>query len=637
MKLTPAEILEEAKERKGVSSSRLSMYRRSADAYHGVSQDDGQFTGMSATGAPMLRLNQLRNDLSRRVGAPNMLMPIVDDFVALKGVVPTMRVLPWDETDDAREKAAKFSRLVRTQWSQSHMELQCYKLAWYLSALGDGLVTLNPIFPEHSSPLRPAGIYLSVIDPSHAFPLFKTGWDSEELKDVIIWEKIPKRQVKAQWGVISEEDKVDVLWYVSDDYNCITVAGRVVEEVQHDLGFCPAQWIKNKVNGRPAQSDIGPAIDSHAEMQIMIMVMNDSLLETTYSQLVIRNPVNVQEKFETGPGADPIVIQGDGSVDRLNPAPMPNSAEMLMTKTWELIQRMSGSAPVRTENQIPGSNISGKSVHAQQGPMETRLSEDQTVLGYHYQAINSKMLHMFYTIPDFRDADMNIFGTEKGRPFKITMRGEEIDGWTQNSCQWSAMIGQTAHERAVVGLQLKGADIVPDVWVLDQIGVDDAEMLVQQAKKEAQAKMEQQAAAQRPPDAGQQNQAMEKGATPGGNAGSAVGSNGQSPPGGGSPQSQPPPPGLPAFPPVDTAPTKAGFGNPPPVPDVGSRIQEILQSVEALILSQVTNVKLVPGGIHITLKSATDQEKAHDRGLLRQAFSEFGSVHFSEAKPLWVG
>src|ERR1700757_4242249 len=118
MKLSPAEILEEAMERRGISAGRLNMYRRSANAYYGVhDEENGQFTGMSATGAPLIRLNQLRSDIAQRVGAPNMLMPIVDDFVALKRVVPTMRILPWDETDEVREKAARFSRLVRTQWT----------------------------------------------------------------------------------------------------------------------------------------------------------------------------------------------------------------------------------------------------------------------------------------------------------------------------------------------------------------------------------------------------------------------------------------------------------------------------------------------------------------------------------------
>lgn len=632
MKLTAAEIHEEAEERRSRSSHRLKMYDRCRDAYFGQPIHEGTFQGMSAQGAPLIRLNQMRNDISQRLGAPNLLLPIVDDYTALKGVLPVMRVLPWDDTDDARDKAARFSRLVRTQWDQSHMDVQLYKLAWCLSCLGDGLITLTPLYPRDATPLHPAGIYLSVVDPEHAFPLFKTGWESEELRDLIIWEKMPKRQIRAEWDIQIDEEKGDVFHYISDTHLQLSVAGHLVSEIQHDLGFVPAQWLKNKMNGRPAQSDIGPAIDSHAEMQVMIMVMNDSLLETTYSQLVIKNPVNVQEKFEVGPGADPIVIQGDGSVDRLNPAPMPSSAEMLMSRTWELIQRMSGSAPVRVEGQIPGSNISGKSVHAQQGPMETRLSESQTILGYHYQRLNEKMLYMFYHIPEFRDEDMNIFGTEKGRPFKISMRGQELDGWTRNVCQFSAMIGETSHERAVVGLQLKGADLVPDAWVLDQIGVDDAELLVAQAKQEMRDKIRMQQPQQ--PDAGGQNLAMEKGATPGGNSGNAVGSpNGQqpSPP---QPGGAPGPPGLPGFPPVDAAPTAQP--GPPPVPDVGGRIQQILTSVESLITSRIWNVKLVPGGVQIAIESATDAEKNHDRMLLRSAFAEFGSVRFTEKHPLWV-
>lgn len=622
MILSGTEIMEEAKRRKGIASHRLETYRRSRDAYFG----DGAGTPVrssDAQGRPLLRFEQIRAALGARHGAPNMLMPIVDDFVALKGALPTLRVLPWDDTDDARTKSAKFSRVLRTQWLQSRMEIQAYRMAWHLSALGDCLLTLNPIFPDQATGLKRPGVYISVVDPSTAFPQFKVGWECEELEDVIIWERLPREQVKARWGLSYQEEKIDVFWYISGDYNCVSVNGSVVESVRHGLSFCPAQWIKNKLNGRPAQSDIHAAIDSHDEMQVMVMVMNDSLLESTYSQLVIKNPVNVQEQFEVGPGAEPIVIQGDGDVTRLAPSPPPQSAQMLMQNMWELIQRIAGSAPVRTENAISGSNISGKSVHAQQGPMETRLAASQTIIGYHLQSLNSKILYMLWDLPEFRDEVVDIFGTEKGKPYKISFRGEELDGWTRNQIQWSALIGSTSHERSVVGLSLKQADLVPDEWVLDQIGIDDSEMLISQARTEAKDRMQQQAA--------MQQQMQPQGGGPGG-----PGPQAQPPSGGaGQPdsagaQSQPAPPGLPPFPPVDTAPTQAGLGTPSPVPDVAAQITETLNKVGDQLMGKVVTATPTPGGVHITLDEPDAKSDHNDRMILRQAFAEMGRVTFSK-------
>jgi len=619
MFLTAEEIHEEAKRRKAVSAKRMDIYNRSRQAYYGDREETG-VQGMDNSGRTILRVQQLRNSLASRTGAPNMLLPIVDDFVGLKGTLPNMKVTPWDDTDDAREKAAKFGRVLRTQYKQSKMDMQFYKFAWFMSALGDCLLTLNPTFPDQATPFRRPGIYINVVDPSTCFPQFKTGWESEEMRDVIIWERFTREQAKAEWGISSTEERVDAFWYISDDYNCLTVGGNTVSSVSHNLGFCPAQWVKNKLNGRPAQSDIYAAIEAHEEMQVMVTVMNDSLLETTYGQLVIKNPANVQDDFEVGPGAEPIVIQGDGDVTRLAPSPPPQSAQMLMQNMWELIQRIAGSAPVRTENAIPGSNISGRSVHAQQAPMETRLAGWQTVVGNHLEALNEKILWMLYTIPEFKNQIMNIWGTEKGKPFNVQFQGAELDGWTRNSVQWSAIIGSTAHERSVVGIALKDKDLVPDEWVLDQIGIEDSDFLVSQAKAEMKDKMALQQQMQGPP-AGQQAGPPPAQAPPGGDTGS--------------PAAQPPPEGgggMPPFPPVDQSPTTTGFGTPSPVPDVWGQIQEVLGQVADQLTGQVVNATPQGHGVHITMSHEGKSGMAQDRAILRQAFEAVGmKVTFSNA------
>ena len=583
------------------------MYNKSKAAYFGDKDERMGVEGMDNTGRTVLRIQMLRQALTARSGAPNLLMPIVDDFVGTKGPLPSMKVVPWDDTDDAREKAAKFGRVLRSQWKNSKMDMQSYKMAWYLSCLGDVLLTLNPLFPKQAGPLRVPGVYINVVDPTNSYPSFKTGWESEDLSDVIIWERFTRDQAYQEWGIQSQENHVDALWYVGQDYNYLTVDQHEVASIQHDLGFCPAEWIKNKVNGRPSQSDIINAVEAHEEMQVMIAVMNDSLLETTYGQLVIKNPVNVQDDFEVGPGAEPIVVQGDGDVTRLAPAPPPQSANMLMENMWTIIQRIAGSAPVRTENAIPGSNISGRSVHAQQAPMETRLAGWQTIVGYHFENLNSKMLHMFYALPEFKDHVIDVWGTEKGKPFKIQFQGAELDGWTRNQVQWSAIIGSNAHERAVVGLSLKDKGLVPGTWVLDQIGIEDSDMLHQQARREHVEEMSTEAQAQQGAQA------------PAGGAPAAA-------PGGDGGQQAQPPAGMPPFPQVSSSPTQPGLGTPSPVPDLYGMLQQVLQQVGDQVAGEITAAYPTgPGnGVHIDIKEKDAASKNGDRQMLRQALMAAG-------------
>lgn len=618
------EINSELSSRRGMSTKRLDAYVASRRAYFG-DQDNHGVQGMDSSGRPAMRIQQMRSEIKGRGGAPNLLMPIVDDFVGLKGALPQMKVSQWDDSQDAREKSAKFSRVLNTQWRQSRMDVQWYRFGFHMSALGDGCLTLNPIFPKNkkgyepqSAPMVSPGIYMNVIDPSVCFPEFKVGWESEELYDLIIAEKYTAAQVKKRWGHNTTEDKVEVVWYIGPDHNSVIIGDTEVERVDHQLGFCPAQWFKNKMNGRAAQSDIGPTIDSHEEMQVMVLVMNDSLLETTYGQLVIKNPVNVQDDFEVGPGAEPIVIQGDGDVSRLAPSPPPQSAQMLMQNMWELIQRTAGTSPIRTENSIPGSNISGRSVHAQQGPMETRLAGWQTWVGQSIVSCNEKILWMLYTLPIFSDTEMDIFGTEKGKPFKIKFQGRELDGWFRNQIQWSAIIGSSAHERSVVGIALKDKDLVPDEWVLDQIGIEDSDLLVAQAREEAKERMKLQQSMQGPPPG-----APPPGASAATSAGAPPG--GAPPPdAGGAPGAQPPP-GMPGFPQVDHPPTAQGFGTPNPVPDLTSEIRQVLESNSDNLMGEI--IQAIPegnGGVHITLDEPSPAANNHDRMILREAFTKAG-------------
>jgi hypothetical protein len=641
-------LLEDLKKRKSDCGPRNESYKRTRAAYFGDPDIDSGY-GVEATdsaGRVTLRVDKIRSSLIARNGKVNLLTPIVDDYMYLRGPVPTMKILPEDETDPAKIEAIKRSRILRAQWSNSRMDVQQIEAAWYLTDLGDCVYTLTPVFPDDEETFYPTGIYITVVDPQSAYPQFRTGFRRGELSDIFICTVITPEQARAEYSVDSPKKEVEVIHYFGRDYNCLIVDEHLVDTVTHNLGFCPAEWVRNKeVGGRFAQSDIGGVLDQHNELQIMTEVMKDSLIEATYSQLVVKDPVNVNEQFEIGPGAAPIVVQGTGDVRRIPPAPPPQAADMIIGRTWENIQHQTGSAPIRTEGKIEGSNISARAINTSQGPMETRLAGSQLLLGQALQRLNAKIMLMFSKLEGFQGETISIWGQEAGKPFTTSFTPEDLNGWFRNSISYGAMVGSSNHEKAVVGLQLMGQQLVPGEWVLEQIGVDDPETQIKEAEAQAMSRAKAQQQMQGPPGGGQpqqgggdpgqqqaqtmapaeQGQSLAAGAT-GDGSGDSSGDNLSGSPSGGpdNGQVQPPPgpPQMPGFNPMQSAPTDPGMGSPTPTAGPLQQVKAAIAAAAGKMQGSITQA--VPekdrDGIRIKV-TITDWR---DKSIVRAAFEAEG-------------
>lgn len=635
-------LLEELKQRRSDCSPRNALYQRSRSAYFGDPDEESGYgvEAMDSVGRVTLRVGAIRNALIKRNGKVNLLTPIVDDYMYLRGTVPTLKVLPEDESDDAKTTAIKRSRILRAQWQNSAMDEQQIEAAFFLTCLGDVVYTLTPVFPDEEEQFRPAGVYITVVDPATAFPQFRVGWDRHELKDLFICESVRPEVARAEYGVRSDKKAVDVIHYLSRTYNCLIVDREEISRVDHKLGFCPAQWVRNKMVGKDrfAQSDIGGVIDQHNELQIMTEVMKDALIEATYAQLVVKDPVNVGEQIEVGPGAEPIVVQATGDVRRVPPAPPPTAADMIITRTWENIQHQTGSAPVRTEGKIEGSNISARAIHSSQGPMETRLAGLQVLLGQGLQRMNAKILLMFAKLEGFQGETISIWGQEGGKPFAASFTPEDLNGWFRNSISYGAMVGSSNHEKAVVGLQLMGQQLVPGEWVLEQIGVEDPETQLKEAESQAKRRMQDQMQMQGggqhgaggpPPQGGPQDpgaqQAQIQGPAEQGQS-LAAGGQGEGDTSGnnatGAPVPVQPPPQLPGFGPMAGAPTQPGMGSPTPLagplPQVRAAIAAASERMRGSIVTATPEKAGDAMRIHVVI---TDWA---DKSIVRAAFESEG-------------
>src|SRR5437870_3982771 len=201
-------LLDEVKRRKNKDAGRMAGYRACRAAYFG-DRDGNQppsVEGMDSAGRATLRVLEIRKELAGRVGAPNLLTPIVDDYMYLRGSSPTNKVLPENEQDEAKEAANLRSKIIRAMWQNSSMDVQQLQSAWQLSCLGDSLYTLTPVFPSQVESFEPAGVYITVHDPATAYPQFRTGWNRLELEDVLIVEETTPEQAESEWNVQRSEE-----------------------------------------------------------------------------------------------------------------------------------------------------------------------------------------------------------------------------------------------------------------------------------------------------------------------------------------------------------------------------------------------------------------------------------------------
>lgn len=637
MTLSVQQILDEAKRRQSNDESRMALYDRCENEYFGNGGDTAGRIAY-ADGRPALeRADSIRDSLRQRLGAPNLLMPMVDDFVSLKGDIPVMSVTPEDDSEQGRETAIKRSRILRAQWQNSNMEIQQLQAGWYLSVKGDAIYVLEPLFPPknpndiktdpvYEGGLKPPGVYISVIDPRMAWPRFKSGTQRYELEDLIVAWMTDGRSAKERWPQLTcaDDDTVEVFQFYSSVQKTTIAANQRVEHVEHNLGFCPAQWPRNKQTPRLGQSDIAAVLDVHEEYQTMSKVTNDSLILSTYLMTWIKGAENFPDRLPIGPGAV-IPVAGDGAIGQLGPTAQPQSAQGIMQTQRQHLEQMAGSSPVRTQASIDHSNISARTVHAVQGPMESRISAFQEALGYHIKSLNAKILLMLWKLDGFKNGPMTAYTVEskwsamgtKSQQFTDTFTPDDLDGWWRTSVEWESQSDR--HENVVIGLQLQGQGIVPKTYVAQAAGIDDPEMAIKQAQEEAQT---QQQPPQQDPGQVQQN-AMQPSDQATSMLAGGQGGTPQPPPPGPSPGGAPPTPpdaGGPGFPPLDTAPTQPGMGTPAPMQDPQEIVQQIQSSLQGQLQGQILDATIIPGGVQVTISNWQDSR------MVKQAFKPLGKV-----------
>lgn len=633
---TVSQVLDGLRKVQGEQYNRQFNYQRQSDAYFGIDNQPSN-TISDTTGRPIMRMQDLRSELRQRRGAPNFILPIVNDMVSLKGQLPLMRALPDDESPEAIELAQKRTYLIQDIWERSSMSVQQKKAAWYMSCLGDAIYTLDPVLPAESDELNPPGVYVTVWSPKLAYYKFKPGRWSQELSDLwLVWE-MDAEDVEDEYGFTPRLDRVECIVHYDSKCKQTIIGDERVAAVEHGLDFVPAQWVRNLIaDDQTGQADIAQAVDVHEEVQSLFLILGDAIVEAVYAPIKVRDAENVAgDTVEVGPRAV-ISVTATGDVTRVDPAPPPTAAQQLVQQMQDALFNVTGTTPVRVEGNMggTGANVSGRMVHSVQQPQESRVNAWQAVAGYAYERLNQKAILMYQRIPELAKASLDIRGSFKGKAFALNTKGADIGGSARIEVKWDAFLGNTMHERLVMHLQAFSQGLIPGSLVVEQLGVDDPEGMIKKALIE-KAMMQQSMAAMMPqgPQGGDPGQHQSDIMAPmqasiAGAAGGdpTKGSGGPGGPAGAAPsappvQPGPPQPSLPNFSPTSQAPGTQGMGPPPQTPHIMDMIREAMGSLPPDVQGDIVGLPAFESGSLVVL---VKDAKHIPSGVIKRAFSGAG-------------
>lgn len=469
--LSPLEIIELAKQRTASYAERDGLYETFQRYYRGKQISAGPSTlAMNQQGRPLLRLSEAGPN-SDRAFTTQRLAPIIDDSQALLGRMPSSRVEPPDQSEAGVAKGDLLSKYLISTHELSRMDRQQAEMGYHLPCLGDGCYTLE-VDPD----LR--RVTWTVLDPSTAYPSFMWGYKRFDILDLIVCYYVDPYAAKARWGInVAKDAQVPVTIYTSKDQRSVVVGNekpQLVHHVEWGLRFCPAVWVFNKVNGQFANSDIAQSLVQQDALDFMWAVMMDGVVHNTYPIIGVRNAISVSgDPITVGPGATPISLGTDGAILVSRSQGDLSAIQYGMDQLVNDIYAATGTTQVRQQGSMHSSIVTGRAMHAAQGPQATRVELKQQELGSAIQMVNMMTLEMQEKAPTLGNHEFEIYGRFKGASFRQMMSGKDIDGTYRNSVSWEPVTGMNLQQKTAIAYEGAVAGLWDDVRSRELVGVED--------------------------------------------------------------------------------------------------------------------------------------------------------------------
>ena len=675
------EIMTEYGDRRSAAVGRNLDFYRLHSVYEGLYYDMRSRDIMDGQGRVILRDNR-REDRSSPLVA-NLLKGIVDDYVALTGVLPDVKVPAPDGDQAFADVVEKYHYGV---WWASQMVLQLKAMGWWNSVMGGCSALVWPNFKKRHAEIRfigPDKIYgvMDLVDPF----AYSSAIIVEPISQKSIEDYFPQKTAKALQAEMSDSPqaqgwpmnagRVELIRWL-DKKETVTVLGRQVTTIKgrttdkreaiielgrapHDLNLCPLIPFQNIfVPGQMrGVSDIEEAVGLNQFINFLLNAHEEYVKQELFSPVVLIDPQKAPEDIDLDSPTAIIPINAGGDAKRLvNSTQGQQVMSAELSRTQQLIEYVTGSSAIRTQGRQPASSIAtGRSLEKGQGPQFTRVEYRNDLNAHRLEKVNEASVLMTGSM--FADDDINLWGTHRkqGSLFKMTIKGSDLRDYTFNQVKYSPSMYMGLEQRITAVLQLMGAaDPLTDRrGAIEFIGMTDHpdEMMAridEDQMRRVKFQQDMQKAAQGGQPGGgegpasvlEKNVALEAGATNKQATGGAA-----PPPGGGAAVTGAPPPEGGA-PPAGGGPAAPGFGlsaNTPPEPDVGQVSSGLEGTSLADQVEQVVSGLKLTGRVYLVEASAKSvqliAERYVDARKVRRAlYPLFGSkVSVRESKKVPPG
>ena len=415
-----------------------------------------------------------------------------------------MHVDPPGTGKDRHNSTVK-ERTIRGTWAFQHQMIKAnQRLTWYLPVMGDGFLGIRPDFEN-----KICRAY--VHSPEYAYPVWGTdqfgpdafifAWRKpvwEAKREFPQWRagaRNPKRleSVKRIFGRGGpDQDTAEIIEYHDNKQFWIWVDGQQVAGLEHNLGFNLFDQVQfmNVPGEAFGHGAIEQILSLNEVSNALISLIFQNVLENVFPPLVVEDPQKMPEVFERGAGAV-ITTNPGGRASYLTPPAGVLQAQVGFNQYLEQIQKNTSGMPDVSFGQSDASIITGAAVSELQGAGTGSMVEmvQQTGIGPGLASWNAKCLHLYKNAFDKGDK-FKFFGVQprsfsdmSGEMFSFEIGGKDIKGGLNNEVVYGPHLN--LHEKVVMNLQLKGAGVVSDSYVMEQVGIGDSEAMNTEIASEA--------------------------------------------------------------------------------------------------------------------------------------------------------
>jgi hypothetical protein len=599
----------------------------------------------------------------------NYLKGIVDDYVALLGNLPDVKVPPPGSSQQDQAFADRCERFHYGVWHASYLPIQMKAVAWWDSVMGSTVGIVWPDFKRKHPVFRFVAPYMSYTVPDDEEPF--------ALSKAIIAERFPTRAVKETYPradltptpFATSSTSGNPASYMASNATTSTtidgstevvkcfdknevvtlINGKEVARARHDMGFCPVVEIPNiLVPGARGQSDIEQSVGLAQHASFIGQAYEEYVLQDVYSPIVVEGLMEGKVPEDINPMSPNTIIpvNSGGKVYRLAAGQGSTVVGQELTRTQGLIEYMTGVPQVRMEGSMKSSITTGRGIDRAQGPYFSRTQYRTDILAFKLERMNSMAVRMQTRL--WPKAKFTMMGMEgrAGRTYKMDMTTAELDDYDFNKVLYSMAMGMDPMQRMVFVKQGMSGDspLFDRRWGIEFLGITDhPDEMIERADRDQEKIIERQMRLRQAAQGGNaqdQQASLEGGGTP---PAPLVAAEGGSAPSLSVPIGRTPPPNVgeptTASAPSNGTPSFALNPNAPPATKVAahdlgltaSLMEQVTRIVQGLALKGSVFAAQQGDRVRITAEKMADAKKIHNA--LSGLFGKRVSVRTSKVVP----